>query len=184
MKQVYHIRIAMGPSDSGETASERIYQTLHSMGDFIKEKIDNNAKGFFFEGIGYSSTSLANKSIDDADFKDYLNEKLNAIADVEELVESDEIRTSFILDAGYMEVWKYEFLELSEVIEKTITVFGDYSEHADIVYQMYDVGDYDTGIVAVDMELFEGVSASSYLKSESPDNFPPDEIFQLDTYKI
>jgi hypothetical protein len=49
---------------------------------------------------------------------------------------------------------------------------------------MYDVGDYDTGIVAVDMELFEGVSASSYLKSESPDNFPPDEIFQLDTYKI
>ena len=37
MKQVYHIRIAMGPSDSGETASERIYQTLHSMGDFIKD---------------------------------------------------------------------------------------------------------------------------------------------------
>jgi len=98
----------------------------------------------------------------------------------------DAIRASFIFDPkeDELEIWKSEFLELSELLEDTLRVYGYHAEYEDIVLQAYDNGDYDTGIIACDLEVIGGLSLSEYMKSESENRFPQDSIFELSNYSL
>ena len=106
---------------------------------------------------------------------------------IKEALELDpSFRFAFIFDpkVDELEIWKSEFLELSALLENTLRVFGYQSTYEDIVLQAYDNGDYDTGIIACELEVFENFTLSEYLKSESPSSFPQDSIFELGNYSL
>jgi len=184
MKNIYHFSFMPKGDVTHETLGAYIEENLIAIRSFIREKIDSEVQGFFFLDFGVPKTSQ-NISIDAVDFKDQMEKMIQSKPDLKEGVEDVEIRASFIFDTHYsdVEIWKYQFLDLSATLDKAITIYGDYYEHADIVTQIYDCGDYDTGIIAIDMEVLEGDTAS-YLKSENPDDFPPDSIFELSTYGL
>ena len=100
------------------------------------------------------------------------------------LENGESIRAAFIFDPvnDQLEVWKDEFLDLSAHLEMTICISGNHYQYFDFVIQTYDNGDYDTGIIACDQEVIEDLSLNDYMKSENPDSFPSDSIFELSNY--
>ncbi len=117
---------------------------------------------------------------------EFIKNKLKTDSIKDSLESGDGIRASFIFDPkeDELEIWKSEFLELSELIGESFSVFGYHSNYEDIVLQNYDNGDYDTGIIACDLEVIGGLSLSEYMKSESENMFPQDSIFELSNYSL
>ena len=184
MKQVYHFRYSLGCPESNAEAFDSIYNSIITIKKFLIEKVDPESIGFFFTELGYESNSMDHWSIDSQDFKGKLESLVFSSENFFEEGEDKDIRLSFVFNSDNPEIWKYEFLDLSGEMDKTITVFGENFVFADVIYQMYDRGDYDTGMIAFNMELFEGLEQESYMKTESPDNFPMDEIFKIENYKV
>jgi hypothetical protein len=169
-----------------------------SIKKFIKDKIDNSissrkneanneVKCFFFKEFG-PSESNENISIDSNELIEFLKVKINSNPELKNEYAFDDlqIRASLIIDndAIFLEyLWNYDFPDLSKIINSSINVFGYYSDFSDIIYQSYADGDYDTGMIAIQQEVYEG-SESNYLKSENPDSFPQDAIFELSTYNL
>ena len=182
MKQVYHFQFMLAADESGDHVAERVNRVLDSINSFIKDKVDPNVKGYFFEELGSDNSSLTNRAIDSAGFLDYLRALTDGIADYEEQIEYTHIRASYIFDQGPINVWKNEFVELSGSLDMCLTVFADYFERGEIVRQSYDFGDYGTGIVAFDLEVFDDLDETFYLQSECPDEFPSMEVFSLESY--
>lgn len=192
MKKVHYMTIYLDQDAEGndlagsENAADFIYNKIHTINSFIKDRIDNEVHGFLFEDFFESFDSIDNRSINSPDIIEFIKNKLKTDL-IKEAIESDpSFRFAFIFDPkeNELEVWKSEFLELSELLENTLIVFGHHSNYEDIVLQAYDNGDYDTGIIACDLEVFEGLSLSSYMKSESDSGFPQDSIFELSNYSL
>jgi len=199
MKQVYHITFYASFSEiTFDNAAEIISEKLMIIKKFIKDKIDNSissrknetnkeVKCFFFKEFG-PSESVENISIDSNEFIEFLKVKINSNPELKNEYAFDdlEIRASLIIDndAIFVEdLWKYDFSDLSKIFNSGIDVFGYYSDFSDIIYQSYADGDYDTGMIAIQQEVYEG-SESNYLKSENPDSFPQDAIFEISTYNL
>jgi hypothetical protein len=171
---------------SSENAADFIYEKINMINTFIKDNIDNEVHGFLFEEFLTSFDSIGNKSINSPDILDFIKNKLKTDL-IKEALESDpSFRFAFIFDpkVDELEIWKSEFLELSGLLENTLRVYGHQSTYEDIVLQAYDNGDYDTGIIACELEVFENFTLSEYLKSESPSSFPQDSIFELGNYSL
>ena len=203
MKKVHYIRFDLGSDADGnelcesENAADIIYNKINTINTFIKDRIDNEVQGFLFEEFLTSFDSLnnyknsylnlqqivVNRSINSPDMLEFIKNKLKTDSMKDSLASGDEIRASFIFDPkeDELEIWKSEFLELSEQLENPLRIFGHHSDYEDIVLQAYDYGDYGTGIIACDLEVFEG-SLSSYMKSESDYGFPQDSIFEQSNY--
>ena len=192
LKRVHYMTIYLDQDAEGnelagsENAADFIYTKINSINTFIKDRIDNEVQGFLYEEFITSSDSFNNRSIHTPDLLEFLKNKLKTDVIKGALEAGDSIRVSFIFDPkeDELEIWKSEFLELSELLENTLRVFGHHSDYEDIVLQAYDNGDYDTGIIACDLEVFEGLSLSSYMKSESDYGFPQDSIFELSNYSL
>ena len=193
MKKVHYIRFDLGSDADGnelcesENAADIIYNKINTINTFIKDRIDNEVQGFLFEEFLTSFDSLDNRSINSPDMLEFIKNKLKTDSIKDSLASGDEIRASFIFDPkeDELEIWKSEFLELSELfVSSRLRVYGYHSNYEDIVLQAYDNGDYDTGIIACDLEVFEGLSLSSYMKSESDNGFPEDSIFELSNYGL
>ena len=192
MKKVHYIRFDLGSDADGnelcesENAADIIYNKINTINTFIKDRIDNEVQGFLFEEFLTSFDSLDNRSINSPDMLEFIKNKLKTDSIKDSLASGDEIRASFIFDPkeDELEIWKSEFLELSEHFVSALRVFGYHSNYEDIVLQAYDNGDYDTGIIACDLEVFEGLSLSDYMKSESDNGFPEDSIFELSNYGL
>jgi hypothetical protein len=192
MKKVHYITILLDQDDEGndlagsENAADFIYNKINTINTFIKDRIDNEVQGFLFEEFLTSFDSINNKSINSPDMLEFIKNKLKTDSIKDSLASGDEIRASFIFDPkeDELEIWKSEFLELSEQFVSALRVFGYHSNYEDIVLQNYDNGDYDTGIIACDLEVFEGLSLSDYMKSESENMFPQDSIFELSNYSL
>ena len=189
MKKVHYMTILLDQDDEGndlagsENAADFIYNKINTINTFIKDRIDNEVQGFLFEEFLTSFDSLDNRSINSPDMLEFIKNKLKTDSIKDSLASGDEIRASFIFDPkeDELEIWKSEFLELSEQLENPLRIFGHHSDYEDIVLQAYDNGDYGTGIIACDLEVFEG-SLSSYMKSESDYGFPQDLIFEQSNY--
>jgi hypothetical protein len=159
-----------------------INKKLNAINSYIEDNIDKEVAGFLFEEFLTSSDSVKNIPINSTDLLKYIKNKLKT--DLKEPLENGkEVRVVFIFDPkeDELEIWKSEFLELSERLEMTISIRGYNSEYEDIVTQSYDYGDYDTGIIASDLEMFD-FPMSEYMKSESPEGFPKDSIFKISNY--
>ena len=191
-KKVHYMTILLDQDAEGndlagsENAADFIYEKINTINTFIKDRIDNEVQGFLFEEFLTSFDSLDNRSINSPDMLEFIKNKLKTDSIKDSLASGDEIRASFIFDPkeDELEIWKSEFLELSEHFVSALRVFGYHSNYEDIVLQAYDNGDYDTGIIACDLEVFEGLSLSSYMKSESDYGFPQDSIFELSNYSL
>jgi hypothetical protein len=193
MKKVYYVTINMDLDAEGnylyesENAAEFIYDKITTINTFIKDNIDNEVQGFLFEDFLTSFDSTVSRSINSPETLDFIKNKLKTDL-IKEAIESDpEFRFAFIFDPKEPElrIWKDEFIELSELLEDTFSVYGYHSDFGDIVVQAYDNGDYDTGIIACEQEIFDG-SLSDYMKSESESGhvFPQDSIFELSNYGL
>jgi len=200
MNHVYHITFCIASSQiTFENAADVISEKLMSIKNFIKEKIDNSSnstqneinkevKCFFFKEFG-PSESVENISIDSNEFTEFLKVKISSNPELKNEYAFDdlEIRASLIIDNDAIfeeDIWKYDFLDLSKMLESRLQIYGYYSDYSDTIYQgYYDNGDYDTGMIAIQEEVYEG-SESDYLKSENPDSFPQDAIFELSTYNL
>ena len=192
MKKVHYMTIYLDQDAEGnelassENAADFIYEKINTINNFIKDNIDNEVHGFLFEEFLTSFDSLDNKSINSPDILEFIKNKLKTDL-IKEALESDpSFRFAFIFDPkeDELEVWKSEFLELSECLETRLRVYGHQSAYEDIVLQAYDNGDYDTGIIACDLEVFENLSLSDYKKSESDNGFPEDSLFDLSNYSL
>ncbi len=167
---------------ASKIAADFIYEKLNSINYYIKDNIDKEVTGFLFEEFFTTSDSVKNIPINSTNLLKYIKNKLKA--DLKEPLENGEaVRVVFIFDPkeDELEIWKSEFLELSERIEMTISIMGYNSEYEDIVTQAYDYGDYDTGIIASDLEMFD-FPMSEYMKSEGGSCFPKDSIFKISNY--
>ena len=192
MKKVHYMTILLDQDAEGndlagsENAADFIYNKINTINTFIKDRIDNEVQGFLFEEFLTSFDSLDNRSINSPDMLEFIKNKLKTDSIKDSLASGDEIRASFIFDPkeDELEIWKSEFLELSELLEDTLRVYGYHAEYEDIVLQAYDNGDYDTGIIACDLEVIGGLSLSEYMKSESENRFPQDSIFELSNYSL
>lgn len=192
MKKVHYMTIYLDQDAEGnelassENAADFIYEKINMINTFIKDNIDNEVHGFLFEEFLTSFDSIGNKSINSTDILDFIKNKLKTDL-IKEALESDpSFRFAFIFDpkVDELEIWKSEFLELSALLENTLRIFGHHSEYEDIVLQAYDNGDYDTGIIACDLEVFENLTLSDYKKSESDYGFPEDSLFELSNYSL
>ena len=192
MKKVHYMTIYLDQDAEGnelassENAADFIYEKINTINTFIKDRIDNEVHGFLFEEFLTSFDSINNKSINSPDILEFIKNKLKTDL-IKEALESDpSFRFAFIFDPkeDELEIWKSEFLELSELLETRLRVYGHQSTYEDIVLQAYDNGDYDTGIIACELEVFENFTLSEYLKSESPSSFPQDSIFELGNYSL
>lgn len=192
MKKVHYMTIYLDQDAEGnelassENAADFIYEKINTINTFIKDNIDNEVHGFLFEEFLTSFDSIGNKSINSTDILDFIKNKLKTDL-IKEALESDpSFRFAFIFDpkVDELEIWKSEFLELSALLENTLRIFGHHSEYEDIVLQAYDNGDYDTGIIACDLEVFENLTLSDYKKSESDYGFPEDSLFELSNYSL
>jgi len=202
MKQVYHMRFSASSDENN--AEIKIPELLMSIKNFFQDKlnesnsnrsdnIDRGVQVFLFKGFDKSygslnkNTDFENISIDAKDFNEFLVNKINSMTELKNENGFDvELLVSIIFDteAIYEEyLWKYDFTDLSKIPNSSINVFGYYSDLSDIIYQSYADGDYDTGMIAIQEEVYEG-SESDYLKSENPDWFPQDAIFELSTYNL
>ena len=169
-----------------ENAADIIYNKINTINTFIKDRIDNEVQGFLFEEFLTSFDSLVNRSINSPDMLEFIKNKLKTDSMKDSLASGDEIRASFIFDPkeDELEIWKSEFLELSELFVSRLRVYGYHSNYEDIVLQNYDNGDYDTGIIACDLEVIGDLSLSDYMKSECESMFPQDSIFELSNYSL
>lgn len=206
MKQVYHLRFATTEeSIPFDNAATIILEKLLSIKNFIKDRIENspisqNIKkiqdkevyGFFFlEIVDYAKRdeNFDNISIDSPDFIEIFRAKISSkMPEPKNDLSFTEISfgASFIMDteAIYEEdLWKYDFMDLSKMLKTSLSVFGYYQDLSDVIYQSYSSGDYDTGMIALQQEVFDGPE-SDYLMSENPDSFPQDAIFELSTYNM
>lgn len=192
MKKVHYMTIYLDQDAEGnelagsENAADFIYEKINTINTFIKDRIDNEVHGFLFEEFLTSFDSIDNKSINSPDILDFIKNKLKTDL-IKEALESDpSFRFAFIFDpkVDALDIWKSEFLELSALLENTLRIFGHHSEYEDIVLQAYDNGDYDTGIIACDLEVFENLTLSDYKKSESDYGFPEDSLFELSNYSL
>jgi hypothetical protein len=192
MKKAHYMTIYLDQDSEGnelassENAADFIYEKINTINNFIKDNIDNEVHGFLFEEFLTSFDSIDNKSINSPDILDFIKNKLKTDL-IKEALESDpSFRFAFIFDpkVDELEIWKSEFLELSALLENTLRIFGYHSEYEDIVLQAYDNGDYDTGIIACDLEVFENLTLSDYKKSESDNGFPKDSLFELSNYSL
>jgi hypothetical protein len=192
MKKAHYMTIYLDQDAEGnelassENAADFIYEKINTINNFIKDNIDNEVHGFLFEEFLTSFDSIDNKSINSPDILDFIKNKLKTDL-IKEALESDpSFRFAFIFDpkVDELEIWKSEFLELSALLENTLRIFGYHSEYEDIVLQAYDNGDYDTGIIACDLEVFENLTLSDYKKSESDNGFPKDSLFELSNYSL
>jgi hypothetical protein len=192
MKKVHYMTIYLDQDAEGnelassENAADFIYEKINTINTFIKDNIDNEVHGFLFEEFLTSFDSIGNKSINSTDILDFIKNKLKTDL-IKEALESDpSFRFAFIFDpkVDELEIWKSEFLELSALLENTLRIFGHHSEYEDIVLQAYDNGDYDTGIIACDLEVFENLTLSDYKKSESDYGFPEYSLFELSNYSL
>ena len=188
-KKVHYMTIYLDQDAEGnelansENAADFIYEKINTINTFIKDRIDNEVHGFLFEEFLTSFDSINNKSISSPDILEFIKNKLKTPLINEALELDPEFRFAFIFNPkeDELEIWKSEFLELSEHLENPLRIFGHHSDYEDIVLQAYDYGDYGTGIIACDLEVFEG-SLSSYMKSESDYGFPQDSIFEQSNY--
>lgn len=192
MKKVHYMTIYLDQDAEGnelagsENAADFIYEKINTINTFIKDRIDNEVHGFLFEEFLTSFDSIDNKSINSPDILDFIKNKLKTDL-IKEALESDpSFRFAFIFDpkVDALDIWKSEFLELSALLENTLRIFGHHFEYEDIVLQAYDNGDYDTGIIACDLEVFENLTLSDYKKSESDYGFPEDSLFELSNYSL
>jgi hypothetical protein len=191
-KKVHYMTIYLDQDAEGndlagsENAADFIYNKIHTINTFIKDRIDNEVQGFLFEEFYHGFDSIDNRSINSPDMLEFIKNKLKTYSIKYSLESFDRIRASFIFDPkeDELEIWKSEFLELSELIGESFSVFGYHAEYEDIVTQAYDIGDYDTGIIACDLEVIGGLSLSSYMKSESENRFPQDSIYELSNYSL
>jgi len=203
MKQVYHMEFYASSDENN--AEIKIPELLMSIKNFFQDKlnesnsnrsdnIDRGVQVFLFKGFDKSyqslnqNTDFENISIDAKDFNEFLVNKINSMPDFKnENGFEVELLVSIIFDteAIYQEnLWKYDFPDLSKILNSMLAVFGYYSDYSDTIYQgYYDNGDYDTGMIAVQQEISDS-SESEYLKSENPDRFPQDAIFDLSTYNL
>jgi len=192
-------------SSDENNAEIKIPELLMSIKKFLQDKLnesnsnksDNIDKGvhvFLFKGFDKSyqnlnkNTDFENISIDAKGFNEFLLNKINSMPDLKnENGFEVELLVSIIFDtkAIYEEnLWKYDFPDLSKILNSILEVFGYYYDFSDIIYQgYYDNGDYDTGMIAVQQEISDS-SESEYLKSENPDQFPQNAIFELSTYSL
>ena len=187
MKKVHYMTFIPDFDSRGidfDAVAGDINKKLNAINSYIEDNIDKEVAGFLFEEFFTTSDSVKNIPINSPDLLKYIKNKLKT--DLKEPLESgDELRVVFIFDPkeDELKIWKSEFLELSERLEMTITIMGYNSEYEDIVTQIYDKGDYETGIIACDLEVFDGLSLSEYMKSENPEGyFPKDSIFKISNY--
>ena len=192
LKRIHYVRFGESYDYEGadlsrdEKAAEFILEKLNIIHLFIKDRIDIEVRGFLFDEFLTSFESTENRSINSPDLLDFIKAQLKTDLIKKSLKSGDSIRAIFIFDPKdfELEIWKDEFLELSAILEETITIYGYHRKYEDIVTQMYDIGDYDTGIIACDMEVIEDLSLSDYMKSESSNTFPKDSIFEMNNYNI
>jgi hypothetical protein len=77
------------------------------------------------------------------DLRDKLNE-LDYISIIDD--SSISFRVAFFTEG--LDHWDYDFIKLSENYGGTLVIFGHDNDHEDLVRQIYDNGDLDTGIIA------------------------------------
>ena len=176
-----------GTIDDVDTFIDFLIEKIEITSNFIKERIDDKSLGFIL--FDFNSVYLKQlpefTSIDNPDLRNLLKSNINIdIKKYDLSVEDFVSNLVFIFDPKHSElaIWKEEFLDLSDTLDLSITIFGDNSEYCDIVYQQYDCGNWEEGIVACDQGYMEDLSADSYYHTENPDNFPDKLFFEVKTY--
>lgn len=155
--------------------------------DFIKKRIDDKLLGFILFDFDYDNLKQLPDfaSIDNSDLRNLLKNNINLDL-IKYSISVQDLRPKlvFIFDPKDSElaIWKEEFLDLSSILDLKITIFGDNNEYCDIVYQQYDCGNWEEGIVACDQGYMEDLSANSYCYSENQDDFPDKLFFKIETY--
>ena len=192
-KRVYLFCISISSEEDIQIVTEQIFEKIHLFKNFIKTNIDDNVSGFLFEEFDQSyklAKSLKNKSIDDPDFKEFIIQLLKKYTqtDFNGCFEF-EFSTSFIFDltskkneVGFIDVWNEEFLELSAEVGDTIRIYGYHEVYEDIITQIYDCGEWETGLIASEQGYYDW-PLSSYIRSEAGSENPQEAIFDLTTYK-
>ena len=192
-KRVYLFCISISSEEDIQIVTEQIFEKIHLFKNFIKTNIDDNVSGFLFEEFDQSyklAKSLKNKSIDDPDFKEFIIQLLKKYTqtDFNGCFEF-EFSTSFIFDltskkneVGFIDVWNEEFLELSAEVGDTIRIYGYHEVYEDIITQIYDCGEWETGLIASEQGYYDA-PLSSYIRSEAGWKNPQEAIFDLTTYK-
>lgn len=192
-KRVYLFCVSISSEEDIQIVTEQIFEKIHLFKNFIKTNIDDNVSGFLFEEFDQSyklAKSLKNKSIDDPDFKEFIMQILQKYTqtDFNGCFEF-EFRTSFIFDltskineVGFIDVWNEKFLELSAEVGDTIRIYGYHEVYEDIITQIYDCGEWETGLIASEQGYYDW-PLSSYIRSEAGWKNPQEAIFDLTTYK-
>jgi len=191
-KRVYLFCLSVSTDEDIQIVSEQIFDKIQLIKNYIEDQIDNNVNGFLFEEFNQSyqlTNSLNNKSIDDSDFMEYILQL------VQKYTQTDfngyfefEYNVSFIFDitsnmdeVGIIDVWNEKFLELSAEVDENITVYGYHEVYEDVIRQIYDHGEWETGLIATEQGYFEA-SISDYIRSEAGWEYPKESIFDLNIY--
>ena len=177
-----------GTIDDVDVFIDFLVEKIETTSDFIKERIDDKSLGFILFDFDYDNLKQIPDfaSIDNPDLRNLL--KSNILLDlIKYSISVQDLRPKlvFIFDPKDSElaIWKDEFLDLSSILDLNITIFGDNNEYCDIVYQQYDCGNWEEGIVACDQGYMEDLSADSYYYyTENPDNFPDKLFFEGKSY--
>lgn len=178
-----------GTINDVDTFIDFVVVKIESAYNFIKEKIDDKLKGFIlldFDHFGYFKLLTNFISIDNKELRSLIKNQVNLDIEKKGLsVEDLIVNLVLIFDPKESElaIWKEEFLELSEILDLSITIFGYSYEYGDIVYQQYDCGNWEEGIVACDQGYMEDSLMESYEHSQNPDDFPDKLYFNLETYE-
>lgn len=191
-KRVYLFCLSVSTDEDIQIVTEQIFEKVHLIKSFIKANIDDNVNAFLFEEFNQSyqlAKSLNKKSIDEADFKEYIMQLLQKYTqtDFNGYFEF-EFNTSFIFDltskineVGFIDVWNEKFLELSAEVDDNFTIFGYHEVYEDIIRQIYDHGEWETGLIASEQGYFD-CPLSDYIRSEAGWDNPQESIFDLTTY--
>jgi len=176
-----------GTIDDVDVFIDFLVEKIEITTDFIKERIDDKSLGYILFDFDYDNLKQLPDftSIDNPELRNLL--KSNILQDLKKYnISVQDLRPKlvFIFDPKDSElaIWKEEFLDLSSILDLTITIFGDNNEYCDIIYQQYDCGNWEEGIVACDQGYMEDLSADSYYYTENPENFPDKLFFEVKSY--
>lgn len=162
--------------DSSENLVDFITQKAKVINQYIEKNIDSSVECFIILDFGDSlNIELSDYvSLHDPELILKLGNKIEY-----EKIEAVTIKLMLIFNPNEsaLQIWKDEFLELSGLLQLTITIYGYCGEFFDIIYQEYDCGMWEEGAIACDQGHLEDLDMTSYRLPDTPSDFPPENIF-------
>jgi len=187
--KVFLIAFSDGSIETMNDFTDFVFEKSHLINNFLTENIDSNTKSFLILDFNFSDDMKELKKfihIDDKSIKSEIEKNVDFEINNNNLSIEDlrvKIITIFNPKEDELEIWKNEFLDLSAFSELSLTIYGENYEFGnDLIFQQYDNGNWEEGAIACDQGYIEDCSLEEYIYTDSPDSFPDNSFFRINTY--